>query len=67
MDSFVHPAPIDADRRRWLLGVGLGVGALAVGGCASAPPTADESDRLARSAWARATELEGLAPAGPWT
>lgn len=55
-------APHDAQRRRWL----LGLGALAVGGCASTPPDADEPERLSQSPWARATLLDGVSPSGPW-
>lgn len=58
-----HPFPAELQRRRWL----LGMGALALGGCASAPPTADEPERLAQSAWARAIQLDGATATGPWT
>jgi hypothetical protein len=58
---FDTPHPTDWPRRRWL----LGMGALALGGCASAP-SADEPERLARSAWARATLLDGVQASGPW-
>ncbi|MGC4394628.1 DUF3047 domain-containing protein [Hydrogenophaga sp. T2] len=58
---FDTPHPTDWPRRRWL----LGMGALALGGCASAP-TADEPERLAQSAWARATTLDGVQASGPW-
>ncbi|MBL0919990.1 MAG: DUF3047 domain-containing protein [Hydrogenophaga sp.] len=55
-------ARTDLQRRQWL----LGLGALALGGCASAPPSADEPLRLAQSAWARAMSLDGVTPAGAW-
>jgi hypothetical protein len=55
-------APHDAQRRRWL----LGVGALALGACASALPDADEPERLSQSSWARANQLDGVAISGPW-
>lgn len=55
--------PTDLRRRQWL----LGLGALALGGCASTPPSADEPQRLAQSAWARATTLNGVTTAGTWT
>jgi hypothetical protein len=58
-----HRAPADPQRRQWL----LGLAALALGGCASTPPDADEPQRLAQSAWARAMRLDGLTAGGPWT
>ncbi len=54
----------DPSRRRCLLGVAAVGGALA--GCASPLADTDEPERLARSAWARATALEGVTAAGPW-
>jgi len=58
--SDTSPPPTWA-RRQWL----LGLGALALGGCA-APPRADETERVTQSAWARATALDGLQASGPW-
>jgi hypothetical protein len=54
--------PHDAQRRRWL----LGMGALALGGCASAPPGADDAERLSQSPWARANSLDAVSASGPW-
>lgn len=57
------PTPTKISRRRGL----LGLGALALGGCAGLPSADGEPDRLAGSAWARATALDGVSSTGPWT
>lgn len=63
----VRNAPIDHQRRA-LMGVfGLGgLGVLGLGGCASTPERDADAERLAQSAWARATQLDGVAVEGPW-
>ncbi|MBX3609234.1 MAG: DUF3047 domain-containing protein [Hydrogenophaga sp.] len=57
------PLPTPWSRRRWL----LSAGATALAGCASPPGPQPQDDALARSAWARATDLDGMHAAGEWT
>lgn len=60
-----RPTPLDPSRRQCLLGAAA-LGAV-LAGCASPRPNADDPERLAHSAWARATELQGVVAAGPWS